>query len=112
MKKVLLQLALVSMLALTGCNLIKPYHMDIEQGTYLPQEKLDKIHTGMTEKSVYKLIGKPQLTNAFPKKNRLDYIYSTQKDGGTIYKTRLTLILSKGKVVKIVKENFPEAKAK
>lgn len=73
MKKII-SLVLMALL-LSSCSYVALRKMPVEQGNVLPQDKIEQLHTGMTEAEVINLLGTPTLTNVFSP-NRLDYVYT------------------------------------
>jgi len=51
----------------TSCSMLEKiiYHPDVEQGNYLIQDNIDKIHVGMTKKQIYNILGMPSLKDPF-----------------------------------------------
>lgn len=93
----------ITILFLASC---KPYQMDIPQGKNLSAQQISEIHTGMTKESVLYILGSP-LQGASPfDANRLDYIYTFQKNGGDIHEKRLSIYFKDNLVSKIVQEKY------
>jgi outer membrane protein assembly factor BamE len=74
------------MFALTGCL----RKINIEQGNVLEPEKVNKIHTGMTENQVKDILGSPVLLNTF-NDNRVDYVYTMKQGHGSMSEKYITL---------------------
>lgn len=70
---------------------ISPYKLDIQQGNYLTQEKLDKLKPGMTPSQVRFLLGTPLVVDPF-RANRWDYVYSLMKEGQLLEQRRVTVV--------------------
>lgn len=84
--------ALCAALLLSGCNLLKVYKLDIQQGNVVTQEMVDKLKPGMTRAQVRYVLGTPLVQDAFHQ-NRWDYFYSLKKGTDGVAETRrLTLI--------------------
>lgn len=68
--------ALCVMLGVTGCSTLKKvvYRIDVPQGNYLEQDKIDQLKVGMNKEQVQYLLGTPMLTNTFAE-NRWDYVF-------------------------------------
>jgi len=99
-----LAMLMVCGLILTGCSLFKPYHMDIPQGNQLTPEQTATLHTGMTKEQVIHLLGSPVQTNALDA-NRMDYVYTMQKNGGPIEEKQLSLFFDHNVLTRIEKKN-------
>lgn len=85
-------LAVCAALLLGGCNLLKVYKLDIQQGNVVTQEMVDKLKPGMTRAQVRYVLGTPLVQDAFHQ-NRWDYFYSFKKGADGVPETRrLTLI--------------------
>ena len=74
MKSLLAVLALV--MGVSACSTVKKvvYRIDVPQGNYLEQDKIDQIKIGMTPVQVQYLLGTPMLKNVFGE-NRWDYVF-------------------------------------
>lgn len=67
-------------LGVTACSTVKKvvYRIDVPQGNYLEQEKVDQLKVGMTQEQVQYLLGTPLLKDAFAQ-NRWDYVFIKRK---------------------------------
>ncbi len=67
-------------LGVTACSTVKKvvYRIDVPQGNYLEQEKIDQVKVGMNKEQVQYLLGTPMLTDAFAE-NRWDYVFILRK---------------------------------
>lgn len=67
-------------LGVTACSTVKKvvYRIDVPQGNYLEQEKIDQLKVGMTQEQVQYLLGTPLLKDAFAQ-NRWDYVFIKRK---------------------------------
>lgn len=92
-------------LTLTSCSIFKPYHMDIQQGNEITADEITKIHTGMTQKEVLKVLGQPIQSDALTA-DRLDYTYTSQIKGEKIKEKQLTLLFNNDKLTKIISKDY------
>lgn len=81
--------------AATGCSLL--YQPNIQQGTVITARTLHQLHVGMTKDQVRYLLGSPPIRDAFFR-NRWDYYYSFEKDGGRRLQQTLTLHFAQGRL--------------
>ncbi|EER47416.1 small protein A [Actinobacillus minor NM305] len=63
-------------LGVTGCSTVKKvvYRIDVPQGNYLEQDKIDQVKVGMNKEQVQYLLGTPVLRDMFAQ-NRWDYVF-------------------------------------
>lgn len=73
-KSLLAVMALV--MGVSACSTVKKvvYRIDVPQGNYLEQDKIDQVKVGMTPEQVQYLLGTPMLRNVFGE-NRWDYVF-------------------------------------
>ena len=73
------------------CTLSACVHkMDIEQGNIITQDRVNKLHPGMTVTEVKDVVGTPMLINTFDN-NRIDYVYTYQPGRGERTEKYITL---------------------
>ena len=89
-------------LLLFGCSHFHAYRPSVEQGNIITTEMVNQLHTGMTQKQVENIMGEPILKDTFHD-NRVNYVYTFKSKQGKTSQKRVTLIFSKGKVIKIEK---------
>ena len=65
---------LVLSFGMTGCSI---YRINVLQGNFLDQEKIDQISEGMTRNQVKYLLGTPMIADSFHN-DRWDYVYSAR----------------------------------
>lgn len=89
---------------LTGCqNESLVYTHSVNQGKILETQKVNSIKLGMDKQTVEDLIGSPTLTGAF-NENRWIYLATTKQHLHELsVSSRLTLVFSNNKLVKITK---------
>ncbi len=92
---------LCAVLVLGGCNLLKPYKLDIQQGNVLTQEMVDKLRPGMTRAQVRYVLGTPLVADPFHK-DRWDYFYSYKKGVEAVPESRRLTLLFEGDVLRRV----------
>jgi outer membrane protein assembly factor BamE len=88
MTRRLLPLLGISLLLLTGCNLI--YKQNIQQGNALEQDDLDELELGMSKNQVAFLLGTPAIQDPFHQ-DRWDYLSSFARRGGDPVRRLVTL---------------------
>lgn len=73
--KSLLTVALFA-LGVTGCSTVKKvvYRIDVPQGNYLEQDKIDQVKIGMDKTQVQYLLGTPMLKDSF-NQDRWSYVF-------------------------------------
>lgn len=94
---------LVSFLLLTSC---KPYQMDIPQGKNLTKQQIAQIKPGMSKETVLYDLGTPIQGISPYDQNRLDYIYTFQKNGGVVNEKRLSIYFKNNVVTKIIQKSY------
>ncbi len=93
--------ALCAAFLLGGCNLLKVYKLDIQQGNVVTQEMVDKLKPGMTRAQVRYVLGTPLVQDAFHQ-NRWDYFYSFKKGADGVAESRRLTLLFNGDVLQSV----------
>lgn len=60
----------------TACSSVKKvvYRIDVPQGNYLEQDKIDQLKVGMNQEQVQYLLGTPMLKDSFAQ-NRWSYVF-------------------------------------
>ena len=73
--KSLLAVALLA-LGVMGCSTVKKvvYRIDVPQGNYLEQDKIDQVKIGMDKTQVQYLLGTPMLKDSF-NQDRWSYVF-------------------------------------
>ncbi|MDG6882553.1 Small protein A precursor [Phocoenobacter uteri] len=80
MKIKLLLATVLLALGVTGCSTVKKvvYRIDVPQGNYLEQSKIDLLKVGMTQEQVLYVLGTPVLRDIFGQ-NRWSYVFIKRK---------------------------------
>ncbi len=80
MKMKSLVAVLLLALGVTACSTVKKvvYRIDVPQGNYLEQDKIDQLQVGMNKEQVQYLLGTPMLRDSFVQ-NRWDYVFILRK---------------------------------
>lgn len=67
---------LVLAIGLSACSTVKKvvYRIDVPQGNYLEQSKVDQLQVGMNQEQVRYLLGSPLLVDSF-NPNRWSYVF-------------------------------------
>lgn len=68
---------------LAACGWIRPYQPTIQQGNFLTEKMIQRVHPGMTRAQVVDALGYPVLENPFSSQHWA-YVYTLQKNGGPI----------------------------
>lgn len=97
MRTILINLLLISVLALSGCSI---YKVDVRQGNELDAEQIAKLKIGMDRNQVKFIMGSPLLRDPFHT-DRWDYIHTFRPGGGKTHRKVLTLYFSDGKLARI-----------
>ena len=64
----------VALAFLAGCDYLRPYRLNIQQGNYLEAEDADQLEVGMTRGQVRFLLGTPMVSDPF-NPERWDYVF-------------------------------------
>lgn len=94
----------ISALLLAACapsHIPFTYSMDVQQGTILERERLERLEPGMTRRQVEFLLGSPTITDPF-REDRWDYIYTLRQDGRKVSHERVTVLFEGDRVSDIV----------
>lgn len=90
-------------LALSGCSRsLWLYQVDIEQGNVITRDRVSQLHQGMTKHEVEQVMGQPVLEEIFSR-NRWNYVYTQQQNGGKIYKRRVTVLFQGNRVSRVIR---------
>lgn len=93
---------------LSACSL-HPYKLDIQQGTAIDTEMVDRIKPGMTRSQVSLILGTPLLADPFHA-NQWDYVFYTRDKGVLSTTHRLTVYFVKDHVDHFTND-YPPVKA-
>ncbi|QLB21333.1 membrane biogenesis protein [Vespertiliibacter pulmonis] len=103
MKMKSLLAVLLLTLGVTACSTVKKvvYRIDVPQGNYLEQDKINQLQVGMNKEQVQYLLGTPVLQNTFSP-NRWNYVF-IKREGHSdpIQRTLLVYFNQKGLVSEI-----------
>ena len=109
--KSLLAIAFVAM-GITACSTVNKvvYRIDVPQGNYLEQDKIDQLKVGMNQEQVQYLLGTPVLRDVFAQ-NRWDYVF-IKREGHTdpIRRTLLVYFDNQGFVKDIKLDDIKDQK--
>ncbi|MBI1195935.1 MAG: outer membrane protein assembly factor BamE [Gammaproteobacteria bacterium] len=87
--------------ALTACTI---HRIDIQQGTVMEQENLDRLKTGMTKEQVIFLLGDAPIQDPFHP-DRWDYIYSLKSSTEGTTSKHIILLFDGDKLSAIRKDD-------
>ena len=99
---------ILSLAMLAGCDYLKPYRLNIQQGNYIETEDVDQIEVGMSRSQVRFLLGTPMVADPF-NPERWDYVFffkvGRTRDSVT---SKLTIWFEDDRVVKIDRPNVDD----
>jgi outer membrane protein assembly factor BamE len=101
-------LTAAALLALSGCgglyHAIGAYRIEIQQGNYVPAEKVTDLKLGMSKEQVRFVLGTPLVTDIFHA-DRWDYVYYLKpQNSNRVEERRLTVYFKDGKLVQVDKD--------
>ncbi len=105
----ILPIVLLLVALLAGCNLL--YKPEVQQGTLLTSEMLEKLKPGMTKRQVRLLLGSPPVSDTFHPE-RWDYVYSIGRAGENVTPQHLTLYFRNDALLRAEGDLAPAALAK
>lgn len=85
-------------LPLTGC--FRWHIMPIEQGNVMTEQTLHRLHRGMTQAQVRKLLGAPLLNQVFDD-GTVRYVYYYKPNSGPIHQRLVYLHFARGHIISI-----------
>lgn len=97
-RTILISLALV--LTLTHCASYDFSRRVVQQGNLLPQEKIERLHVGMSKNDVATLMGTSLLDPTFTN-NRWDYAYTWRKGSNALKVRNVILYFSNDRLTRI-----------
>lgn len=95
-------------LGLSACSTIKKvvYRIDVPQGNYLEQDKIEQLKVGMNKEQVVYLLGSPVLVDSFASE-RWDYVFIKREGHKDPIQNRLQVYFDKNGLVKELKQDEP-----
>jgi outer membrane protein assembly factor BamE len=95
--------AVAASLTLTSCttiltNLPGVYTVDVQQGNMVDQSMIDQLRPNMNKRQVLYIMGSAMLVDFFHK-NRWDYLYSAQVEGGDRQQKRISLYFENDQLI-------------
>ena len=97
-------------IALSGCFILPPYRIQIQQGPAITNKMVAKIKPGMTQEQVKFVLGTPNIKDPYDAHNWY-YIYTNQQDHQPMAQKTLVIHFDKsGKVSGISGDYAPPAK--
>jgi outer membrane protein assembly factor BamE len=85
--------------AILSCS-IAPYKVQVYQGNNIDNNHISKLTLGMSPVQVIKIVGTPDIQDAFSP-NRFDYVYISKNADETYHREHYYLIFSNDKLTKI-----------
>ena len=74
----------------SGCSVVTPYKIDIQQGNVVTREQASALQPGMSRVQVRDVLGSPLLTSVFHAQ-RWDYVFTFRRQGQPEQKRQLTV---------------------
>lgn len=96
-------ISIILALTLTHCASYDFSRRVVQQGNLLPQEKIDRLKTGMSKNDAAILMGTTLLSPTF-NNNRWDYAYTLKKGNGPLMIKNLSLYFAHDRLVRIEKK--------
>lgn len=99
-------------LGLSACSTVKKvvYRIDVPQGNYLEQDKIDQLKIGMNQEQVRYLLGNPVLRDVFAT-HRWDYVFIKREGHNEpIQRALLVYFDNNGRVIDLKSDNVTEEK--
>lgn len=100
MRELLISIAALSTLILSGCTLFTVHRIDVQQGNALPEESIEQLRVGMTSEQVRFILGEPLIRDPF-RSDRWDYVYAMTPGEGKPQRRRLTVWFEDDRVARI-----------
>jgi len=104
---ILFCISLIS-ITLAACTI---HRIDIQQGTVMEQENLDRLKTGMTKEQIIFLLGDAPIQDPFHP-NRWDYIYTFKSSTEGTTGKHIILLFDGDKLTSIRKDDWSDPKPK
>jgi outer membrane protein assembly factor BamE (lipoprotein component of BamABCDE complex) len=97
------------LLALSGCSLLRPYQIEVQQGRSITRDQMQQVKPDMSQDAVSYLLGTPDFIDPyFPEV--WHYVYTNQKDYLPRVQNKLVLYFKEGKLYKIEGDYPPPAR--
>ncbi len=97
-RMILISIALV--MSLTSCISYDFSRRIVQQGNLLPQDKVERLHTGMSKEDVAVLMGTSLLSPTF-ENDRWDYAYTWRKGSGPTEVRNLSVYFAHGRLARV-----------
>lgn len=107
-KKIFATLAVT--FSLSGCSYLYDtfvYQIDVVQGNYIDNEKLQQVEIGMTRKQVIYVLGSPMLIDQFDS-SKWYYIRYIKPGGEEIQQSQILLTFQGDKLIEVSSDNTAE----
>jgi len=85
---------------LSGCGILAPYRIDIQQGNFVSQDMVAQLKPGMTKEQVRFVLGTPLVTDIFHAE-RWDYVYTLERRGAPRQQRHLAVYFLDGKLARL-----------
>jgi len=98
-------------LSLSGCSSVYDslvYQIDVTQGNYIDDSKLQQLQIGMTQEQIIFVLGSPMLIDQFDSSTWY-YIRYIKPGGEEAVQSKIVLSFENKKLVKIVSDNTSQA---
>jgi len=111
MKKLLINILILSSLLLSGCSgFIPAYQIDIQQGNILTPDDVNQLQLGMSKRKVQYILGSPSIADPFHAQ-RWDYTYSLKKGYRKPEEKNISLYFESNNLVRITGSIQPDPSA-
>lgn len=94
---------------ISACSTVKKvvYRIDVPQGNYLEQDKIDQVQVGMNKEQVAYLLGTPMLQDNFAQ-NRWSYVFIKREGHNEPIQQTLLVYFDEKGLVKEIKQIDPQ----
>ncbi len=110
MKTLLITIIFPTVLFVTGCSLLQPHSIDVQQGNIISQERVNRLQPGMNKKQVLFVMGSPIIEDPFHH-NRWDYVYTMERQHKLESNRKMTLVFQDDRLVSIEGDLQPQAQS-
>ena len=104
MRKIIINILLLSALLGTGCSI---HRVDIQQGNLITREMVDQLKPGMDQRQVQLILGTPLLRDPFHH-DRWDYYYSLKRKDAPFERYSLQVYFKDGRLTHTTGDVHPD----
>jgi outer membrane protein assembly factor BamE len=106
MRQLMFLISLSGVLFLGGCKNLPVYQPSVEQGNFLEDKVIARLHRGMTRAQVKDLLGNPVLQTE-SSQNHLRYVYTLESSRGKTVHQAIFLTFEQNRLIKIEQSKQP-----